>query len=122
MRRRSFIKSGSLLVSGYTLKGGMPLDNVGGWPFSEERLYSSFKDPVMANRPFARWWWNGDKIEKPELARELRLLKDAGFGGVEINPIAFPDRTADMGIPSIDWLSPAWLDLLRRSSFSCQGE
>ncbi len=113
MRRRSFIKSGSLLVSGYTLKGGLPLDNAGGWPFSEERLYSSFKDPLMANRPFARWWWNGDKIEKPELARELRLLKDAGFGGVEINPIAFPDRTADPGIPSVDWLSPAWLDLLR---------
>jgi hypothetical protein len=67
----------------------------------------------MADRPFARWWWNGDKIDKSELARELRLLRDAGFGGVEINPIAFPDRTADMGIPSIDWLSPAWLELLR---------
>jgi len=67
----------------------------------------------MATRPFARWWWNGDKVEKSELARELRLLRDAGFGGVEINPIAFPDRTADMGIASIDWLSPAWLDLLR---------
>jgi alpha-L-rhamnosidase len=32
---------------------------------------------------------------------------------VEINPIAFPDRTADMGIPSINWLSPEWLELLR---------
>jgi len=47
------------------------------------------------------------------MARELRLLRDAGFGGVEINPISFPERTADMGIPSIDWLSPAWLELLR---------
>ena len=69
----------------------------------------------MTNRPFARWWWNGDKIEKPELSRELRLLKTAGFGGVEINPIAFPERTADMGIASIDWLSPAWLELLRHT-------
>ncbi len=67
----------------------------------------------MASRPFARWWWNGGKIEKPELARELRLLRDAGFGGVEINPIAFPERTADMGIASVDWLSPGWLELLR---------
>ena len=71
----------------------------------------------MASRPFARWWWNGDKIEKSELARELRLLKEAGFGGVEINPIAFPDRTADMGIASIDWLSPEWLELLRFTLF-----
>ena len=65
---------------------------------------------------FARWWVEkktSDKIDKPELARELRLLKDAGFGGVEINPIAFPERTADMGIVSVDWLSPAWLELLR---------
>jgi hypothetical protein len=80
---------------------------------SAQRLYASFKDPVMTSRPFVRWWWNGDKIEKPELARELRLLRDAGFGGVEINPIAFPERTADIGIASIDWLSPAWLELLR---------
>lgn len=67
----------------------------------------------MAARPFARWWWNGDKVEKPELARELRLLRDAGFGGVEINPIAFPERTADMGVASVGWLSPEWLALLR---------
>jgi hypothetical protein len=72
-----------------------------------------FKEPAMASRPFARWWWNGDKVEKAELARELRLLRDAGFGGVEINPIAFPERTADMGIASLEWLSPAWLEMLR---------
>jgi hypothetical protein len=84
-----------------------------GWPLPEESLYTHFKDPAMASRPFARWWWNGDKIQKTELSRELRLLRDAGFGGVEINPIAFPERTADMGIASVDWLSPAWLELLR---------
>ena len=67
----------------------------------------------MASRPFVRWWWNGDKIEKLELSRQLRVLRDAGFGGVEINPIAFPEKTADMGIASLEWLSPAWLDMLR---------
>src|SRR5580658_425954 len=113
MRRRSFIKSSSLLGSGYALAGALPVGLAGSWSLFEERLYTLFRNPAMASRPFARWWWNGDKIEKSELARELRLLRDAGFGGVEINPIAFPDRTADMGIVSIDWLSPAWLELLR---------
>ena len=79
----------------------------------EDGRYARFRNPDMASRPFVRWWWNGDKVEKTELARELRLLKEAGFGGVEINPIAFPERTADMGIVSVDWLSPAWLELLR---------
>lgn len=97
-----------MVVSGFALQGALPLAGV-----AEDRLYTLFKTPAITSRPFARWWWNGDKIEKSELARELRLLKDAGFGGVEINPIAFPERTADMGFASIDWLSPEWLELLR---------
>ncbi|HXB93177.1 MAG TPA: glycosyl hydrolase, partial [Puia sp.] len=75
-------------------------------------LYRIFKDPVAVHRPFVRWWWNGDKIERSELARELRLLKEAGFGGVEINPIKFPASTDDRGLPSVRWLSPEWIDLL----------
>src|SRR5205085_10529966 len=48
-----------------------------------------------------------------ELARELRLLYDAGIGGVEINAIRFPGRTNDMGKRSIQWLSDEWIDLLQ---------
>lgn len=76
-------------------------------------LYQIFKDPEAIYRPFVRWWWNGDKVEKTELARELRLMKEAGIGGVEINPIKFPARTDDLGKPSIQWLSPEWIDLLQ---------
>jgi hypothetical protein len=55
-----------------------------------EELYQEFKQPASEYRPFVRWWWNGDKVEAEELVRELHLLKEAGIGGVEINPIAFP--------------------------------
>ena len=81
--------------------------------FAADDLYQLFKDPAMHYRPFVRWWWNGNKIEKAELLRELILLKDAGIGGVEINPISFPSDTDDMGIPSVDWLSDEWTDLLK---------
>jgi len=91
----------------------LPAGLAGIFPNSEERRYAAFKKPSMTSRPFVRWWWNGDKVAQSELVRELRLLRDAGIGGVEINPIAFPDRTADMGIPSVEWLSPPWLELLR---------
>ena len=61
---------------------------------SSKDLYQTFLNPGTAYRPFIRWWWNGNKVEKAELKRELQLLKDAGIGGVEINPISFP-RYAD---------------------------
>lgn len=79
----------------------------------EDNLYQLFRNPESGYRPFVRWWWNGNKIEKSELARELKLLKDAGIGGVEINPISFPSDTDDMGIASVEWLSDEWIDLLK---------
>ncbi|HWK04843.1 MAG TPA: glycosyl hydrolase [Puia sp.] len=127
MKRRAFLVRGSLLTTGYTLMKTMPLwagpispegENAGApdgartaLPAAE--LYRLFKDPTPVYRPFVRWWWNGDKVEKAELARELRLMKDAGIGGVEINPIKFPPRTDDLGKPAIQWLSPEWIDLLQ---------
>ena len=64
-------------------------------------------------RPWVRWWWNGDKVDTLELKRELRLLREAGIGGVEINPIEFPAKRCDsLGIASLKWLSDEWLDAL----------
>lgn len=55
------------------------------------------------------------RLEKAELTRELELLKSAGIGGVEINPIQFPRRTEDMGKPSLVWLSDEWIDMLEHT-------
>ena len=64
-------------------------------------------------RPWVRWWWNGDKVDTLELKRELRLLHEAGIGGVEINPIEFPAKRCDsLGVASLKWLSDEWLDAL----------
>ena len=78
-----------------------------------EQLYEGFQQPPSAYHPFVRWWWNGDKVEADELVRELRLLKDAGIGGVEINPIAFPSYCDSLDKPSLPWLSPEWIDMLK---------
>ncbi|HEV2483304.1 MAG TPA: glycosyl hydrolase [Puia sp.] len=110
MDRRTFLLRSSVLTTGYTVFSGM-----GAWGAPDARpapLYELFKNPGGVYRPFVRWWWNGDKVEKAEIARELRLMKDAGIGGVEINPIKFPALTDDLGKPSISWLSPEWIELL----------
>ena len=80
---------------------------------SMEQLYAEFQQPASEYRPFVRWWWNGDKVEADELVREMRLLKEAGIGGVEINPIAFPSYCDSLGKPSLQWLSPEWIDMLK---------
>lgn len=112
MDRRTFLLRSSILTTGYTLTKTMPA-----WarPDASPKpapLYEIFKNPQSVHRPFVRWWWNGDKVEKAEIARELRVMKEAGIGGVEINPIKFPTRTDDLDKPSIQWLSPEWVELL----------
>lgn len=117
MKRRKFLLNGIGLLPGVVLANHLALFNdetvLTAHSFKEGDLYDIFKEPETRYRPFVRWWWNGDKVKKEELARELRLLKDAGISGVEINPIAFPSQTDDMNIKSLDWLSDEWLDMLK---------
>ena len=81
--------------------------------FTAEQMYQAFQQPDSEYRPFVRWWWNGDKVEADELVRELHLLKKAGIGGVEINPIAFPSYCDSLDKASLTWLSPEWIDMLK---------
>lgn len=75
--------------------------------------FDRFRSPESRYRPFVRWWWNGDKVEAKELIRELHLLKEAGIGGVEINPIAFPSTAEDIEKKSLYWLSDEWIEMLQ---------
>ncbi len=107
------VTAGSLVagkVSGM-LNSSLHADNFS----SDQDLYELFKSPRLEYHPFVRWWWNGDKVEPREIVRELRLLKDAGIGGVEINPIEFPTRFEgdDLGKDSLKWLSGEWIDMLK---------
>ena len=79
----------------------------------EDGYFDLFRRPGMSYHPFVRWWWNGDKVKAGELIRELHLLKDAGIGGVEINPVKFPENTDDLGVESLEWLGDEWIDLLK---------
>lgn len=114
MNRRTFIQSSSLLTAGLFLSHFQKLyaaQNSKG-PID---YYALFQRPQSHYSPFVRWWWNGNKVEKEELSRELKLLKEAGIGGVEINPISFPSRTDDLNKPSVQWLSEEWIDLVKHA-------
>lgn len=79
-------------------------------------LYTGFMSPPAEARPFVRWWWNGNRITENEIIRQLDLLQDAGIGGVEINPIGFPEWDDTAGTRELLWLSPEWNRLLALAS------
>ncbi|PZP45361.1 MAG: glycoside hydrolase family 2 [Pseudopedobacter saltans] len=113
MKRRNFITQASILTT-----GSLMFQRFSWAKYNKEtlalgpKLYDTFNEPLNIHRPFVRWWWNGDKIEKKEILRELKLLKNAGIGGIEINPIKFPQRTDDLNIKSLQWLGDEWIDVL----------
>lgn len=79
---------------------------------TDEDLFTAFQEPDSQAKPFVRWWWNGLRITKEEITRELKVLKNVGIGGVEINSIRFPETADPMSTTTVDWLSREWLDII----------
>ena len=108
--RRTFIKTGLIATAGASvLWQGCAL---GADKNAGNKLFELFRNPSGSAKPFVRWWWNGNKLSAKEILRELDIMKEAGIGGVEINPIAFPGGD-DLGIPSMTWLSPEWIEMVK---------
>ena len=64
-----------------------------------------------------RWWWFGPAVAKKEITRELRAVKEAGIGGVEIQPVypvALDDANA--GIKNLPFLPDEHIEALRHAN------
>src|SRR6056297_2982011 len=113
MKRRTFVKT-SLTASA----GTVFLKNMTACTLAESQseylseYYKGFKNPPVDSRLFVRWWWNGNRLNGKEILRELDVMKAAGIGGVEINPIAFPQNTDPMGYEAMTMFEDNWLDML----------
>src|SRR5260370_5919994 len=61
-----------------------------------------------------RGWGFGPAVTKPELEREMRLMKDGGTGGLEVQPVdpLSPDDPT-LGIKNLPYLSDEFIDALR---------
>src|SRR5690554_1905802 len=78
-----------------------------------EEYMKGFQHPPVEARLFVRWWWNGNRLDKKEILRELDIMKEAGIGGVEINPIAFPQNANPMGYEALTIFDKEWLEMLQ---------
>ena len=65
------------------------------------------------SKPWTRWWWLGSAVDSANLSRELRVLADAGFGGVEVTSIYGVRGQEHRFVP---YLSDRWIGLLRHSA------
>jgi len=103
--RRTALKLGLVASAGVALPGATALAGRSDW-------LSAFSRTNPVSRPWIRWWWPGGAVQDAELAREIDLLKAAGFGGGEIqafNP-AIPGLTPDERAHLNDYADPAFFD------------
>jgi hypothetical protein len=78
---------------------------------SIDPLRASFENPPASARPMVRWWWPGGDVTDEEIARELRMIKDGGFGGVEIQSFKDglnPAPNAEVARRVDSFLTPEW--------------
>src|SRR5256885_1971176 len=80
-------------------------------------LQRLFQNPPDDSRIMMRWWWFGPAVTKPELEREMRLMKEGGIGGFEVQPV-YPLALDDgsTGIKTLPFLSDEFIDALRFTS------
>lgn len=70
---------------------------------------SPWPQSANINQPWARWWWMGSAVDKPNLKKSLLDFYRAGIGGVEITPI-YGVKGEENNF--IDYLSPKWMNML----------
>lgn len=66
----------------------------------------TFLDPPIEYRPWTRWWWPGNVVDRAELLRQLRAIAGHGFGGVEIQPLGARVSKEDRAGPQ--WTETGW--------------
>jgi hypothetical protein len=77
-------------------------------------LQQSFREPPDEARIMVRWWWFGPAVTKPQLEREMRLMKAGGIGGFEVQP-TYPLAIDSDSPPlqNLKFLSPEFLEAIR---------
>jgi hypothetical protein len=69
-------------------------------------------EPTQTMRPWTRWWWLGNAVDKENITHLLTAYREAGLGGVEITPIY---GVQGQEAREISYLSPAWIEMLQHT-------
>ncbi|MDZ7900411.1 MAG: glycosyl hydrolase [Arcicella sp.] len=71
-----------------------------------------WKPITQQSKPWSRWWWEGNAVNRKDLTYNMEAYKKVGLGGLEITPIY-----GVKGYESqfIDFLSPKWVDMFKHT-------
>ncbi|HKJ78356.1 MAG TPA: glycosyl hydrolase [Prolixibacteraceae bacterium] len=67
-------------------------------------------EPTSESKPWTRWWWPGNAVDKENISQSLKEFHNAGIGGVEITPIYGVKGEEDR---FIEYLSPEFSEILK---------
>jgi hypothetical protein len=84
-------------------------------------LQRQFETPPDDARIMMRWWWFGPAVTKPQIEREMRLMKQGGIGGFEVQP-TYPLTldNSSTGVRNLPFLSDEFIEALRFTSEKAQ--
>lgn len=66
-------------------------------------------EPTQTSKPWTRWWWMGNAVDKKNVLRELNEFAHSGIGGVEITPIY---GVKGEEYRSVKYLSPGFTEVI----------
>ena len=75
---------------------------------SEKKEIPEWPELTKEHKPWTRWWWHGNAVNKRNLVKLLEEYKHTGLGGLEITPIYGVRGYED---EYIEYLSPEWMEL-----------
>jgi glycosyl hydrolase family 106( putative alpha-L-rhamnosidase) len=79
-----------------------------------DQLQNSFNQPPDDARIMVRWWWFGPAVTKPELEREMNVMKQGGIGGFDVEPTYPLALDGELpGLKNLKLMSPEHLEALR---------
>ena len=70
---------------------------------------SAWPEITATMKPWTRWWWMGNAVDKENITRRLEEFAEAGIGGVEITPIYGTKGYEDH---FLQHLSEEWMEML----------
>jgi hypothetical protein len=78
-------------------------------PLVADPQLAGWPELTITMKPWTRWWWMGNAVDKENVSRQLAAFAEAGIGGVEITPIY---GTRGYEGRFLDHLSKEWMDML----------